>query len=152
MTVNGGTVTVGRNLIVTNSYNGADSTGTLDILGGTVTADKFHVKNMRQNGSAVNATLEERHAHRHQRCRVCPKRARPGHWQTATATFTIDTGGLLKTASITGVADSTYGKFVLALTGGTIEALQSNPNFMPANFTNAPVIGAGGITFNTAEF
>ena len=69
-----------------------------------------------------------------------------------TATFTIDAGGTLKTSSITGVADSTYAKFVLALTGGTIEALQSNPDFMPANFTNAPVIGAGGITFNTPEF
>ena len=42
MTVNGGTVTVGRDLIVTNTGDSA-STGTLDILGGTVTADnEFH--------------------------------------------------------------------------------------------------------------
>ena len=147
MTVNNGTVTVAGSMLVQNSGDGGVYSDTLNVYGGTMTGNSLQINMQREKGHPISVNVKT----------AGTLEATTGVTFTSagtstvntTATLTVDAGGTLRTSAITGRANTTRGFFVLALTGGKIVALADNTSFMPANFTNAPIIGSSGITFDT---
>lgn len=151
MDVTGGAVSVGRNLDVRMSGDNNSGTGILNVSGGSVTADKLYVRNERQKAANVSVTISATGVLTATNGVVFTA-IQNGNVNT-TSTLTLSGGGTLRTKSITGAADTTNARPVLALTNGTIVALADNPAFLPAaSFTNPPVLGTTGITFNTNGF
>jgi fibronectin-binding autotransporter adhesin len=154
MSVTGGTVTIGGQLQLSNSGDNNAGTSTVNITGGTVTADNVLIVSGRQKGAAVNlnisgaGTLRANNGITYSLGNTSTGQINTNH------TLIVNTGGLLQTTAITGIADAGNGssaKFLLALTGGTVEALADNASFI-TGFTSAPIIGASGVTFNSSTF
>jgi autotransporter-associated beta strand protein len=146
LNVTGGSVNVGTALWVSNAGDGNTGTAAVTISGGTVNCNTLNIQIQRDKGDNVAVTVKT--------AGILDATNGIAFYHASTSTIlttailTVNSGGLLSTTSITGAPNTTDANFSLALTGGTVQALGPNSNFI-SGFSTASVIGTNGITFDS---